>query len=232
LPKAALAIRHVAFEDLGSFAAPIKAAGYDISYRDAGSFDLTEIAPLAPDLLVILGGPIGAYEDETYPFLKDEIELLKQRLAAGLPTLGLCLGAQLIARALGARVYAGSAKEIGWSPIRLTPAGRATPLRHIEEVAVLHWHGDTFDLPAGCEHLASTAVCTNQAFALGPNLLALQFHPEAQTSSFEHWLIGHACELAAAKIDPRALRSETLRNGAKVEVAASRLASEWLANLA
>jgi GMP synthase (glutamine-hydrolysing) len=116
----AVAIRHVAFEDLGAFAMPIERAGYRVHYYDAGTDALWTLEPVKTELVIVLGGPIGAYEDEVYPFLREELDLLTERLAAGRPTLGICLGAQLMARALGARVYPGAAKEIGFAPLTLT----------------------------------------------------------------------------------------------------------------
>src|ERR1700743_576111 len=121
MSKTLLAIRHVAFEDLGGFEAPLAEAGYAIRYADMGVDAIAGFG--APDLLVVLGGPIGVYEDDLYPWLKDEIALIAARLKAQKPTLGICLGAQLMARALGARVYPGRAKEIGWKPLTLTSAG-------------------------------------------------------------------------------------------------------------
>ena len=174
-----LALRHVAFEDLGLLAPWLERRGHAIRYAEAPTDDVARIDPLAPDLLVVLGGPIGAYEEAQYPFLVPELRLLERRLAAGRPTLGLCLGAQLMARALGARVYPGKAKEIGWSALSLAPAGRESCLRHLEATPVLHWHGDTFDLPERAVRLASTALTENQAFAWGDAALALQFHAEA-----------------------------------------------------
>ena len=174
--KTVLAIRHVAFEDLGGFEAPLKATGYAIRYADMGVDRIADLP--APDLLAVLGGPLGAYEDDVYPFLRDEIALIATRLTAGQPTLGICLGAQLMARALGARVYPGPGKEIGWKALALTAPGEKllAPLT----VPVLHWHGDTFDLPQGATNLAATDICDHQAFAYGRHALAFQFHPEAQ----------------------------------------------------
>jgi GMP synthase (glutamine-hydrolysing) len=144
--RTAAVIRHVAFEDLGIFREVLAARGYAVRYLEAGVDDLA--GPLASaDLAVVLGGPIGVYETERYPFLVTELRALERRLAAGRPTLGICLGAQLIAAALGARVYPGGKKEIGWAPVALTAAGRASPLAALEGRPVLHWHGDTFDLP-------------------------------------------------------------------------------------
>ncbi len=118
--KRAVAVRHVAFEDLGYLEAVLCARGYGVQYMDAGTDDLAGLEGQPPDLLVVLGGPIGAYEDETYPFIRDELKVLEARLVRDLPTLGICLGSQLMARALGARVYPGPRKEIGWAPVTLT----------------------------------------------------------------------------------------------------------------
>ena len=118
--KTAVAIRHVHFEDLGAFDDVLCGHGYDVRYCDAGIDDIGEVDPLAPDLIIVLGGPIGAYEELAYPFLGQELALLEGRLTAARPTLGICLGAQLIARALGARVYPAPAKEIGWGELQLS----------------------------------------------------------------------------------------------------------------
>ncbi|WP_104666427.1 glutamine amidotransferase [Ensifer adhaerens] len=230
--RKALALRHVHFEDLGSFSGPLRAAGFEIEYRDVGDENYLSFDPLEPDLVIVLGGPIGVYEDEAYPFVAEEIAMLQARLAGDRPTLGICLGAQLIARALGAHVYASGDKEIGFSPLSLTAAGQASPLRHLADVAVLHWHGDTYDLPAGTDLLASTPQTVQQAFARGTTVLALQFHPEAEAgAAFERWLVGHACELAAAGLSVPDLRADARRLGPRLEVAAASLIVEWLENI-
>ena len=212
-PKSVVALRHVHFEDLGHFAPVLERHGYGLTYCDVGIDPLMGLDPLATDLLIVLGGPIGAYEEEQYPFLHEELALLTSRLAANQPTLGICLGSQLIARALGARVYPMGVKEIGFSPIRLTPEGMRSCLSTFaEDGTVLHWHGDTFDLPAGAVNLAHTETCPNQAFAYGPNILGLQFHLEISATHFERWLIGHACELAIAGISVADLRAAAQRH--------------------
>lgn len=229
-PRQALVLRHVAFEDLGGFAAILETHGFAITYREAALDDVAALDPLAPDLLIVLGGPIGVYEGESYPFIADELRLLEQRLAADRPTLGICLGAQLMAKALGAAVYPGGGKEIGWAPLLLTEAGRASCLAHLapHKTAVLHWHGDTFDLPAGTSLLASTARYPNQAFAHGRSV-ALQFHPEVTQPGLERWFIGHACEIAATDgVDVAGLRRDTAREAPRLARQGTRFLDAWL----
>jgi GMP synthase (glutamine-hydrolysing) len=227
MSKTLLAIRHVGFEDLGAFEAPLKAAGYAIRYADMGTDDPAGLTP--PDFLAVMGAPIGAYEDDIYPFLKAEIALIAAQLKAGKPILGICLGAQLMARALGARVYSGKAKEIGWKPVTLTPAGESL-LAPLKDVPLLHWHGDTFDLPQGATNLASTEICEHQAFTYGDHALAFQFHPEALGAGFERWLIGHACEIAGAEISVLGLRADAQKYAAAAAEAGQRVLEGWLAS--
>lgn len=227
----AVAIRHVGFEDLGAFQAPLERAGYRIHTYDAGVDELWTLEPVKTELVIVLGGPIGAYEDVQYPFLSEELDLLTQRIAAGRPTIGICLGAQLLARALGARVYPAREKEIGFAPVTLTAEGRASCLAGFDGAPVLHWHGDTFDLPDGAVRLASTAVCENQAFAHGRNIIGFQFHPEAGSDGFERWLIGHAHELAAAGKDVGQLRAEYRRLAPDLKRRAVTCLETWLGRI-
>lgn len=164
MDKTALIIRHVPHEGVAGFRAPIEAAGYkldrvDVSDPAFASLDLTR-----PDLLIMMGGPMGVYEQSTHPWITCQIRQLARRLEADRPTLGVCLGAQMIAAALGAQVYAGRHKEIGFHPITVRQEMSDNPLRHLEQVPVLHWHGDTFTLPPGTELLASSHVYEQQAF--------------------------------------------------------------------
>jgi GMP synthase (glutamine-hydrolysing) len=206
--KHVLAIRHVPFEDLGTFECMFDEWGYRVEYVDAPTSDLSRLDVLGPDLLAVLGGPIGAYEEDNYPFLIPELALIKQRLESKRALLGICLGAQMIARACGARVFAGPTKEIGWGPVALTGAGARSALAPLARGApVLHWHGDTFDLPPGAVCLASTAAYTQQAFSIGTQVLGLQFHLEACATALESWLVGHAVELAHAGISLQSLRA-------------------------
>ncbi len=228
--KTCLALRHVHFEDLGAFEPTLSAAGYAIEYHDACLDDHTVAAAAKADLVVVLGGPIAAYEDDIYPFLQGELRLIEDRLHAGHPLMGICLGAQLIARALGARVYPSGGKEIGFLPISLTDQGKVSCLATFaSDPVTLHWHGDTFDLPSGATLLATTQQCSNQAFSFGRNVIGFQFHPEAGGPGFESWLVGHACELAATGIDPRVLRQDAARHGPSLAAKASTVAARWLA---
>lgn len=228
--KTVLAIRHVAFEDLGSFAPLLAARGYAIRYQEAGYDDLAALDPLADSLLVVLGGPIGVYEDVDYPFIGDALRLLATRLHAGRPVLGICLGCQLVARALGARVYPGGCKEIGWKPLALTAAGRAGPLAAFgDDAPVLHWHGDTFDLPEGATLLASSDLYAHQAFSWQRHALGLQFHIETTARGLERWFIGHACEIAGTPgLSVPALRAATARHAAAAEVQGRQCFAAWL----
>ena len=208
MTRTVVAIRHVAFEDLGAFEAVFLESGFDVRYVEAGVDDLGGLDPGDDEIAVILGGPIGACDDRQYPFLKREIAYIERRLERGRAIIGICLGAQLMARTLGARVYPATGKEIGFFPIDLTRDGNRSCLASVLDARVLHWHGDTFDLPAGAVRLASTQVCENQAFSYGDNAIAFQFHPEMGSIGFERWLIGHTLELAIAGIDVNELRRE------------------------
>jgi GMP synthase (glutamine-hydrolysing) len=226
--RSALVLRHVAFEGLGVLAPLLHDCDFTTRICEIGvdPFPAREIQSC--DLLIVLGGPIGVYETDAYPWLVEETAAIGERLRAQKPVLGICLGAQLMAAALGAKVAPGPAKEIGYAPLSLTDAGRASPLSALEGVPALHWHGDAFDLPAGAKRLAFTEICPNQAFSLGETALALQFHVEVESASLEAWLIGHTVELGKAGLDPRDLRAQAARHGAATADAGKKLFRAWL----
>lgn len=229
-----IALYHVRFEDLGSFAAPLAEAGYQVEYRHAGAQPLSPAQWRDAALVVVLGGPLGVGDVADYPWLAGEIDGLRERLALGRPTLGICLGAQLMAAALGGRIErrtgadGAPAMEIGWAPLDIPAAG---PLDALRDIPVLHWHGDNIVLPAGIEPLAGTAGTPCQAFAAGSHALGLQFHAEFAERALEEWLAGHAVELARAGAGLAALRRDTAIHGATLERAGRALLRDWLARL-
>jgi GMP synthase (glutamine-hydrolysing) len=183
-----LVVRHEPFEHLGRFAEILEQKKIPFFYKDLGE-------PMALDGcvldachgVIIMGGPQSA--NDSLPGLLEELKLIEQAVAAGTPVLGICLGAQLIAKALGARVYRNPEKEIGWAPVYFTEAAAGDALfAGIASPATLfHWHGETFDLPAGAEWLAYSDKCRHQAFRFGRNIHGVQFHPEITPEMIVDW---------------------------------------------
>jgi GMP synthase (glutamine-hydrolysing) len=221
-----IALYHVGFENLGTFAAPLEALGYRVRYQHA-SVPLPAAQWAEADLVVVLGGPIGVNDTAQYPWLAAEIEGIKLRLQLKRPMLGVCLGAQLMAFALGGEVGSRAAgKEICWSTLDISD--QAGPLAHLRNVPVLHWHGDNIRLPDGVASIASTPGTPCQAFMVGQHALGIQFHAEFEPSALEQWLTGHAVELHHAGVDLQALRSDTQRYGAQLERAGQAVIRDWL----
>jgi GMP synthase (glutamine-hydrolysing) len=208
--------------------------GYQVEWHEAGMSPLSGNAASA-DLVVILGGPIGVYEEADYPFVTGEIELARQRIEADAPTLGICLGSQIMAAALGATVYPGAqGKEVGWSAIKLTALGESGPLAELgaARTKVLHWHGDTFDLPPRAQLLASSERYQNQAFAIGRRGLALQFHPEVSVAGLERWFIGHTLEISTTPgVSVSKLRADTAQAAPTLEACGPQFFARWLAEI-
>lgn len=224
------AIRHVAFEDLGLLEPLLENLGFEITYVNA--WELDRQAAEMVDLVVFLGGPISVNDEVDYPFLTDEIAIAKTRLAAAKPTLGICLGAQILARAIGGSVHPGPTKEIGSTPVDLTDAGQASVLSALRDITVLHWHGEVCELAHGVDSLAHTPACATQAFIPGPNALALQFHIEAGADGIEPWLVGHTGEIAQTSgVSIDALRADTCRHGSALRTAAAEVFQRWFAEI-
>lgn len=231
----AVVFTHLPFEDLGTLEPRLLERAFKIETVDVTTARFPSTAADASDLLVVMGGPIGVYDAPAYPFLTAELECIRRRLAARKPTLGICLGAQLMAAALGARVYPGHrGAEIGWSPIQ-APPGAQLPQWFKSLVnsglCLFHWHGDTFDIPSGATRLAKTQLYRNQAFSFGNFALGLQFHPEVTVEGLERWYVGHACELSTRRISVPELRAAAARHAPTLAGAAHQLWNGWLDSL-
>ena len=185
-------LQHVPFEGLGAIEPWLKKAGYRIS--STKFFESSFLPdPLDIDLLIVMGGPMSVNDEELYPWLIQEKEFVRQTISAGIPVLGICLGAQIIASSLGARIYANNYKEIGWFPVEGCATGGDSLFTFPSSVDVFHWHGETFDLPKGAVHLARSRGCEYQAFQFGNSVIGLQFHLETTPESAKD-IIDHCCE--------------------------------------
>jgi GMP synthase (glutamine-hydrolysing) len=214
-----LVVRHAAHEALGNLELQLRAAGLELEMMECfdGDWVRIEQAGFRPGDwagLVVMGGPMNVDETDRYPNLAAEVGWIQAAVAARLPLVGVCLGAQLLAKSLGSRVFPNRVKEIGWYEVELLPAALDDPLlagSH-ERETVFQWHGDTFDLPAGAVHLARSATCAQQAFRYGPNAYGLQFHLEMTAEMVADWL-EEPCmcgELAEATyLDPHEIRRRT-----------------------
>lgn len=228
-----IVVRHDIHEALGNLEVALGASGLRLEVVDAFAGDWSAIdragfQPRQWSGLVVMGGPMNADETDRYPFLAAEVGWLRAALAAELPTLGICLGAQLLARSLGARVYQNPLKEIGWYEIEILPAAVGDPLfagRGPRET-VFHWHGDTFELPAHAVPLARGQLCLQQAFRLGRCGYGVQFHPEMTAEMVEKWLTAPSmcAELAAAPhVDAAEIRQRAAEALAAMRPFAQRL---------
>jgi len=191
-------LQHVPFEGLGSIEAWLRQKQYEItSTRFFESENLPH--PSNVDLLIVMGGPMSANEEEEFPWLISEKEFLRWCIQSGKSVLGICLGAQLIANAMGARVYRNRYKEIGWFPVQGVPSHNSSFFSFPPRFEAFHWHGETFDLPPGAVRLARSEGCENQAFQLGRSVIGLQFHLETTPATAMELLTHCRAELLRSK---------------------------------
>ncbi|PXA86372.1 glutamine amidotransferase [Nostoc sp. 3335mG] len=228
----ALVVHHVSHEGLAAFAGPLAERGYAVEHVFAGDPDFASVDFLEPDLLVLLGGPMGVYERAANPWIDGELARIAMRIVAGGPTIGVCLGSQLIAAALGDEVKPGLVREVGFAPVTLTEAGKASPLAALAGVPVLHWHGDVFTVPEGGVLLAETEAAP-QAFAIGDTVLALQCHPEmgAPDDGIDVWLAEDADYVIGAGTSEATIRADRAALGEAASRAGQAMLRDWLARL-
>ena len=210
-----IAVQHVHCETLGIIEDALSDSG--LRPRHVRVFE-GEPVPLEMEGaagLIVMGGPMGVYEQDSYPHLRDEMRLIESALKDERPVLGVCLGSQLLAAALGAKVYPGPRKEIGWYEVTLAEAAAGDPVwspvreGHGSRFTALHWHGDQFELPRGTVRLASSELTENQAFAHGPGAYGILFHMELSASSVDEWTEVFADELRGARLDGGEIRAAT-----------------------
>ncbi len=195
-----LVFRHSPSDGLGLIGDALDAHAIPYEYADLCASESPGPLVTEADALVVMGGSMSA--NDTLPFITREIEHIRNAVAHGKPVLGVCLGAQLIAKALGARVYANHVKELGWARVAFSDAALRDPLftDMAGDQIIFHWHGETFDLPAGAELLASSEACRNQAFRVGDRIYGLQFHLEVTPAMIVEWC--HEDEACAAGVRP------------------------------
>lgn len=239
--KPVLVFRNVAHETMGTLRTALDDAGLPFRYVDLfaevpAHLDVTQAAGL-----IVLGGPMNVDETDRYPFLAREVDWMRQAVEAEVPVLGVCLGSQLLAKALGARVRANGIKEIGWYRINLAPEAATDRLfrtcwEDVEgdtrQVTVFQWHGDTFDLPDGAVHLAASELCSHQAFRFGRSAYGLQFHLEMTREMIDDWLgeAGNRGELAQLDyIDPEEIRGRTRHELPAMQSLAQRMFGQFAA---
>jgi len=210
-----LVLQHVASEPLGVLDPLLRQAGFRIRYVNFGRDPFAQVEMSRYDGLVVLGGPMNVDEVDRCPHLLHEIEVIQAAVAREIPTLGICLGAQLLAAALGAQVHPAPVREIGWYPLKLSEAAASDPLfRHLDSsTPVFQWHAYTFTEPEGTVHLASTESCMNQAFRYRDFAYGLQFHLEVDAPLIQRWLrssyLQHELEPLGGEAHARAVEAQT-----------------------
>ncbi|MCL6558373.1 MAG: type 1 glutamine amidotransferase [Firmicutes bacterium] len=233
----ALVVQNVDIEGPGLLQPEMEKAGWRLDIRIMDQPGATLPADLnGYKALIVLGGPMNVYEEELYPYLRQVDYLIKDAVQKDLPLMGICLGGQLISKALGAAVTRNPVEEIGWYELHLTDEGKKSPLFEglPEVIPVFQWHGDTFALPDGASHLAMTTDCAHQAFSVGRHVFALQFHLEITPEIVDTWVSAYADELDEFGGPGAAMRIavETRTTWGKYERTAAQFLNNWVRILA
>jgi len=232
--KKVLVFQHVPFEVLGTLDPLLRRGGYRIRYVNFGRQPDAQPEVTKYHGLIVLGGPMSVYMTQEYPHLTTEMRLIRRAMEHNIPILGICLGAQLIAKSLGSEVSKNPEKEIGWYDVSLSEAGKVDPLmKHLGDTRpIFEWHGDTYALPEGAVHLAETKSCANQAFRYGDNVYGFQFHMEVDAALIERWLntpvYQAEIESTEGKIDPDVIREETKVHIAQLNDLSARVFGSFL----
>ncbi len=233
--KKILVLQHEAHEGIGAFEPLFHKPGQQVITKKLYSGDQV---PLDEELceysgVVLMGGSISANDGDKLKFIADELKMIPQAIQLRLPILGVCLGAQLIAKALGAKVTRGPQKEIGWYPLTLAPASNKDPIfGMLPSPAVLfQWHGETFDIPSGGMRLAGSALYINQAFRYMDRVYGLQFHPEMTDSMLRNWVEIGEQEIIDAGLNPKQILTDMLKYIPGMRRWAHQIATGWVALL-
>ncbi len=216
MEKTALLLQHTPQERGGLFEKILQEKGWILDVRPLFSGASLPASLKDYGMVLIMGGPMSVNDEEAYPFLKDEIPFIGKALKIGHPVFGICLGAQLMAKALGARVYPGPHKEIGWYWLNQTPSARPDPLFALLDpyFLVFQWHGETFDLPPEALCLAGNQAYPNQAFRFGTSAYGLQFHFELTKPMLRTWLSSWLEEIKEAR--PQPITAQSILEDSKI----------------
>ncbi|HLD50386.1 MAG TPA: gamma-glutamyl-gamma-aminobutyrate hydrolase family protein [bacterium] len=227
--KTVIVLQHIDCETPGILEEILKARGFSLSVIHSN-----QNQPVPPKMgeaagLLVMGGPMGVYEEEQFPFIRQEIRLIQEAVKHEKPVLGICLGSQLLAASLGARVYKGKKKEIGWLPVRLIGEGQKDFLwnGHSESFVPLHWHGDIFELPQDAVPLASSELTHYQAFRFGKNAYGFLFHLEVTEPMLREWVRKFSGELRTEKIDGRQILKKSAEYLPWIHNTARTVFSRW-----
>ncbi|MGQ4810423.1 hypothetical protein NKDENANG_03889 [Candidatus Entotheonellaceae bacterium PAL068K] len=230
-----LVLQHIAVEGPGVLASCLETRGWELETVGLYAGAPLPAHPRRYRAIIVMGGPMGVYDEAEYPFLLQEHRFLERALDHEVPLLGICLGSQLLAKALGARVYRNSCKEIGWDTVELTSAGRADPLFAglTSPLRVFQWHGDAFELPSGATLLASSARCAHQVFRYGDRVYGLLFHLELTLDMIHTWIATFQDELAGGvdQVTPEQLVAGMARHGDQYQQNQRRVFSNLLDHL-
>ncbi|MCK5284896.1 MAG: gamma-glutamyl-gamma-aminobutyrate hydrolase family protein [Alphaproteobacteria bacterium] len=206
--------------------------GFNVNSLGVPIMDIDTFDSLEPDLLLIMGAPVGIYQADDFPFIHKERSFIKARIDKNKPTLGICFGAQIIASALGAKVYLGDkGREIGWHRLTLTGEGKKHSVRHLDgsKTNMFHWHGDTFDLPDGATLLASSDRY-RQAFSYGKNILGFQCHTEIGDIRLQEWYVANVSDITGSNpiVPIKELRKQSGEYVEQLNIQTEKFLVEWL----